>query len=120
MSTYLNFIKEKGRSLSQINFGSNEFALKVDDALEALTLLKEDKAVILGGDILTEENEQLVYAYQVWGDEYQYLNWYCDINDNENVFDYINRSYILAKESIINANKIAEKLKMKCYIILVL
>jgi len=120
MCTYLNFIKEKGNSFSKMSFESNEFALKIDDTLEALKILKDNKVAVLGGDILTEDNQHLVYAYQVWGDEYQYLNWYCDKSDDENVAEYLQRSHICAKESIIKANKIAENLQMKCYINLVI
>ncbi|MCS6974164.1 MAG: hypothetical protein N2044_02445 [Cyclobacteriaceae bacterium] len=34
--SYLNFIKEKGRPLSEINPGSDEIALAIDDALQAI------------------------------------------------------------------------------------
>jgi len=119
ISTYIDFLKEKGKPLSEINPGSDEIALTVSDALQALELLRDSRAVILGGDILSEENNELTYAYQLWGDEYQYLNWYCDKNDNESKEDYLQRSYVLAREGIANASKTAEKLKKKCYIVLV-
>ncbi|MGC4059178.1 MAG: Imm40 family immunity protein [Chitinophagaceae bacterium] len=77
-NSYLSFVKLNGRQLSEINPGSDEIALGVDNALKALELLKENQIAVLGGDILTEENGELIYAYQLWGEEYQYLNWYCD------------------------------------------
>lgn len=117
--SYLNFIKEKGRPLSEINPGSDEIALAVDDALQAIELLKDNQTAILGGDILSEDSGELIYAYQLWGEEYHYLNWYCDRIDNESEDDYLRRSYILAKEGIANAHTTAEKLKKKCYIIFV-
>lgn len=120
ISTYLNFLQKKGRPLSEINPGSDETALAVNDALQALDLLEHNQMTILGGDILSEENNELAYAYQVWGDEYQYLNWYCDRVDNESKDDYAKRSYVLARESIANANATAEKLKKKCYIVFVI
>lgn len=119
MPTYLDFLKEKGKPLSEINPGSDEIALTVSDALEALELLRDSQTAILGGDILSEENNGLIYAYQFWGEEYQYLNWYCDKNDNESRTDYLRRSYLLAKEGITNANKTAEQLEEKCYIVFV-
>jgi len=119
-STYLDFLKEKGKPLSEINPGSNEIALTVGDALQALELLKDSQAAILGADILSEdENGKLTYAIHLWGYDYHYLNWYCDKNDNESRAAYLKRSYDIAKESITNANKIAEKLKRKCYIVFV-
>jgi len=117
--SYLNFIKEKGRPLSEINPGSDEIALAVDDALQAIELLKDNQTAILGGDILSEDSGELIYAYQLWGEEYHYLNWYCDRIDNESEDDYLKRSYILAKEGIVNAHTTAKKLKKKCYIVFV-
>jgi hypothetical protein len=119
ISLYLNFLKEKGRPLFEINPGSDEIALTVSDALQALELLKDSETTILGGDILSEESNELIYAYQLWGEEYQYLNWYCDRIDNESKEDYVKRSYILAREGITNANTTAEKLKKKCYIVFI-
>lgn len=120
ISNYLNFLKEKGRPLSEINPGSDEIALTVSDALQALELLKDSQTAILGADILSEdENGKLAYAIHLWGYDYHYLNWYCDRNDNESKEAYLKRSCDIAKESITNANKIAEKLKRKCYIVFV-
>ena len=49
ISTYLDFLKEKERPLSEINPGSSEVALAVNDALEALELLCVSQTFILGG-----------------------------------------------------------------------
>jgi hypothetical protein len=118
-SNYLNFLKEKGKPLSEINPGSDEIALTVEDALKALELIKDSKEIILGGDILSEENNELIYAYQFWGEEYHCLNWYCNKANNESEESYLKRSYITAEESIINANKTACKLRKKCYIVFI-
>jgi hypothetical protein len=121
ISIYLDFLKEKGRLLSEINSGSDEIALATDDALQALNLLNDNQVPILGGDILSEkENGSLVYACQLWGSEYYYLNWYCNKINNENQEDYTNRSYIIAKKSIKTANNIAKRLGKKCYIVIVI
>lgn len=117
--TYRNFLREKGKPLSEMNPGSDEIALTVNDAIQALEILKESQTVIFGGDILSEEDSKLIYAYQLWGEEYQCLNWYCDKNDDESQTDYIQRSHVLAEESIVNANRTAESLKCKCYIVFV-
>ena len=120
ISNYLKFIKTNGKRLSEINPGSDEIALTVNDALKALELLKGSQTIIFGGDILSEENNNLIYAYQLWGEEYQYLNWYCDREDNENKEAYLKRSFELAKEGVINAKKTAEQLKKECYIVFVI
>nr|WP_260562332.1 hypothetical protein [Algoriella xinjiangensis] len=94
-------------------------ALNVNDALQALELAKYDKILILGGDILSERNGSLIYAYQLWGDEFQYLNWYCDKLKNENNENYLKRSLNVAKEAIINAKIISEQLNKKCLIVFI-
>lgn len=121
ISEYLSFIKEKGRPLSEINPGSDEVALTVSDALQALELLKDSQTIILGGDILSEdENNKLGYAIHLWGYDYHYLNWYCDKLDNESGAEYLQRSYEVAKAGIANANEVAERLKKKCLIVFVI
>lgn len=119
ISIYLNFLKKKGISLSDINIGSEEYALNIINSLAALNLLKDSKSSVLGGDILTEENNKLMYAYQIWGDEFISLNWYCEKIENESKEQYLKRSYNIARSSILEANKIAEKLNKKCFIVLV-
>jgi hypothetical protein len=117
---YFNFIREKGRPLSEINMGSDEIALVVDDAFYALELLNDNQIAVVGGDILSEkENGSLIYAYQLWGSEYHCLNWYCAKKDNESQEDYVKRSHMVAKKSIQTAYDIAMRLGKKCCIVIV-
>lgn len=121
MIEYLNFIKTKGRPVTEINPGSDEYALECSDAYHALDLLKENKTIVLGGDIFTEDEcGELVYAYQLWGQEYHYLNWYCDKILNESDTGYLKKSHEVARASISKANDIAESLKKKCLIVFVI
>ena len=115
---FLGFLNEKGRPLS-VDYQSEEKALSVEDALQAIELLKEEKIAIYGGDILTEADGELVYAHDIWGKKYYYLNWYCDKLDDEESADYLQRSYDKAKEGIMEARKVADRLGKKCYIVLV-
>lgn len=114
-NNYFDFLKTKGRSLSE----SNEVALLFDDALIALEILKKNNIEILGGDILWENNGKLIYAYQLWGDKYQCLNWYCDQENDESKEHYLERCYNTAKENMISVHDISEKFKNKCYIVFV-
>ena len=115
---YLGFLNEKGRALS-VDYQSEEKALSVEDALQAIELLSEEEIVIYGGDILTEADGELVYAHDILGKEYYYLNWYCDKLEDEDRADYLQRSYDKAKEGIMEAKKVADRLGDKCYIVLV-
>ena len=115
---YLDFLKKNGRSLCETYIGSDEIALKVEDALLALELIKDSQAMIIGGDVLSEDNNKIMYAHQLWGQEYHVLNWYLDSEDYKRK-DFL-KSYLIAKEAIINANNIANKLKKKCYIVFVI
>ncbi len=113
---YLEFLKLKGKPLSEINPGSNEFALSVNDVLEAIEILKENEVLILGGDILSINNfGELIYAYQIWGDgqEYHYLNWSCKRNDSPQ------KSYEIAKKAIKEADKVSNKLGKDCLVVIV-
>ena len=115
---FLGFLNENGRPLS-VDYQSEEKALLVEDALQAIELLSEEKTAIYGGDILTEADGELVYAHDIWGKEFQYLNWYCDKSEDEDRADYLQRSYDKAKEGIMEARKVADRLGKKCYIVLV-
>ncbi len=115
---FLGFLNQKGRSLS-VDYQSEEKALSVEDALQAIDLLSEEKIAIYGGDIFTEADGELVYAHDIWGKEYHYLNWYCDKLDDEESADYLQRSYDKAKEGIMEAKKATDRLGKKCYIVLV-
>ena len=115
---FLGFLNEKGRPLSA-DYESEEKALSVEDALQAIELLNEEKIAIYGGDILTEADGELVYVHDIWGKEYHYLNWYCDKSEDEDRADYLQRSYDKAKEGIMEAKKVADRLGEKCYIVLV-
>lgn len=121
ISKYLNFLKDKGIPLSTINPGSHEVALSVHDAFEALELLEDSQTAILGGDILSEdENGKLGYALHIWGHDYHYLSWSCSQQEDEAWEEYIERSHNFAEDSIKKAHAIAEQLKKSCYIVLVL
>lgn len=119
ISIYLDFLRLKGYSLSEINPGSDELALSSKDALEAINLIKDANLQILGGDILTNDNEKLQYAYHLWGEEYHCLNWSCNESENESLEDYKRKSYEVARYAIKQAEEVASKLKMKCLVVLV-
>ena len=117
---YLEFITLNGRPLSDINIGSDEIATDVNIALEAIEILKNNNTPILGGDVLTTKLGQLKYAYQVWGDEYIYLEWYCEKKLDESKNEYLLRSYNFAIESIKRASIVSQKFDMDCFIVLVI
>lgn len=117
---YLQFIRSKGKPLSEINPGSDEYALKPEDAFEALNILAEYEIPVAGGDILSISNTgKLIYAYNLWGQEYHYLDWYCNNDRNETSSEYSKRSILLSREKINEAVTKAKELNKDCYIVLV-
>ena len=116
----MNFIKEKGKAINEINPGSNGYALEVDEALKALEILKEIQIPVLGGDILSIKSGLLIYAYQFWGSQYHCLNWYCEKSDSESKEVFCDRSITNAKKAIEVAKLTAEKLGEKCYVDLII
>ncbi|MEM0941782.1 MAG: Imm40 family immunity protein [Bacteroidota bacterium] len=119
ISEYLDLVKSKGRPLREINPGSDEIALDIDEALAAIEILKGNELPILGGDILSTDSGKLIYAYQFWGSEYHYLNWYCNELDNESRVEYSKRSYEVAKKAINEAVKVSQELGKDCLVVLV-
>lgn len=120
ISLYNELLENKGISLSTINYGSSEIALAYADIGLGLEILKDNKVIILGGDILTQNSDgELVYAYQVWGSEYISLNWFFQKHSKSHDSSYID-SYILAKISIEQAKKIGDRLKNDIFIVLVI
>ncbi|MEM7382786.1 MAG: Imm40 family immunity protein [Bacteroidota bacterium] len=120
VSEYSDFTRLKGRSLAEINPGSDGRALSVEDALQAIELLRSEQLPVLGGDILSiAYGGKLVYAYQLWGSEYHFLNWHYDRSENENYSEYCKRSYKTAQEYIQKSTNIAKKLGKLNYIVLV-
>lgn len=121
MSTaeYFKYIRSKGRPLSEINPGSKEIALDAIEALKAIELLKDNEVPILGGDILTTDSGKLIYAHQLWGSEYQSLNWYTDKLSDESRLDYAIRSHKEARRAINVAIETSQKLGENCLVVLI-
>ena len=119
LPNYLAFLKLNGKSLSETDLGSNETALSAEDALKAIQLLEESSIPILGGDVLSIRSGNIAYAYQIWGEEYIYLNWYCEKLENESNVIYSQRSYEVARKAIDEAVKTSKKLNENCLIVLV-
>ncbi len=120
-SDYYKFLNEKGVSLTTLNPGSSDYALKDDDALVALHLLEQDNNVVLGGEVLTKKNDgSLAYAMNIWGLEYVYLDWTIDKkHQSENLTTYVKRSIDFAIKAILRAKDVAENLHQECLIVLV-
>ena len=120
MNSYKDYIEQNGNSLSEINPGSDERALQPKHAFEAVELVRMAGKAILGGDIMVMSSEgKLIYAYQFWGPEYQYLNWYCIPLEDEAYESFLKNSVQVALRGINDAVQIANKLNSNCYIVLV-
>ena len=117
--TYTDFVKTSGVPLSEINTGSEEFALNYDNAKKALLILESENVAITGGDILTKNESGLIYAYQEWGEEFSCLKWYCEKLKYEEYSEYQKRSIEIAKNGIEKAQQIAISKNQSCLIVFV-
>jgi len=117
--TYSCLLADRGIPLSLINPGSTEVALYFDDALMALEMHKKNKTIILGGDVLIEKGGELMYVYQLWGNEYIYLNWYFKPNQN-NLSDCYMASHEAALKNLCEIKKISDQFKTTCLIVFVI
>jgi hypothetical protein len=121
ISDYLDFVSLKGIPLAEINPGSKELALKPEDALRALDILNQVGIPVVGGDVLSLDNDnKLIYAYQLWGSEYHVLNWYSEKAKGETDIEYVKRSNKEAREAIQNAVHAAIRLKKECLIVFII
>lgn len=116
---YFELLREFGRPLAEINPGSSEVALSCEKAGEAIEILKELNRPILGGDIVSERNGSILYAYQAWGSKYISLNWYCKKEPEEEAEAFVRRSLRLAEERIDDARTVASQLGQECFVVLV-
>lgn len=117
---YTEFTRLKGRSLKEMNPGSDSFALSIEDALTSLSIIENSRIAILGGDVLSETDDgKLIYAYQIWGSKYHCLNWYCDSIQGEARDTYLSRSYSIARKAINEAKTVAENLGKKVFVVYV-
>src|SRR5262249_55825042 len=62
--TYRELLRERGISLEPL--GIKETALLREDALSALTLLREEGAQVLGGDVYFRSGDRIRIAYANW------------------------------------------------------
>jgi hypothetical protein len=87
----IDSILKIGFSLEEL--GVRNWALKRDDALQALVQLSSMRIAVLGGDV-----------YMALGDsiEPKYDNWYCNPEPTESDEDFIVRSVTMAKNYITN------------------
>lgn len=97
---FFAFVRVKGRSLSEINPGSDEWALTSSDAIHALELLAGTTIAVLGGDVLTDPDGKLGYTDD---------SWYCERVPNEKDDEYVRRSQSVAHQFIETLLKRGQK-----------
>ena len=119
ITKYLTFIKDNGKHAPDVYGNADYRALKVEDALKAIEILKDIKVTIVGGDVLVEDaSGRLKYAMNVWGVKWHTLNWSVASRlAGESDIDRLNTSYILAKKKILEADEISKSLGNTCYIV---
>lgn len=83
-------INISGKTITSTNFSNTETAWMIEDAILVLEHLKNEKKIVLGGDILTEKLE------------HNYDSWYYNVKSNENSEFDVECSIKLAFEYISN------------------
>jgi hypothetical protein len=91
-NSFEEFCKNRGYAV----FGTNEFALKIDDAIAAIALAKESNIQILGGD---------VYYLKSGDIESAYANWSSERRQSEDETTYTQRTWKEAEEYIVKFPK---------------
>lgn len=86
---YEHILSTKGVSLQGLRL--RDLGLRTDDALSAISALKESLVPILGGD---------VYLEQLGSVRPGYANWYVDRRDQETRHEFVVRSCLEAEDYI--------------------
>lgn len=115
---YLNFVRQKGESLSKIYSGSNDYyALPVDEALRSLDILRQLEIPIVVGEFFSKQHGEIDSIVKLWGSRYFTLDWDCTQKNNEKHIDYVERSLLEAKNKIQAAIEVAKKMNLPCYVL---
>jgi hypothetical protein len=96
--TYAQLLATKGVSLGRL--GLREVALRREDALGAIRVLRESSVPILGGDVYFEHQGSIEPAY---------ANWYVDRQDAEPRKDFADRSCSKAESYVAGFPKGTDK-----------
>lgn len=118
MNKYEMFVRSHGYPLNKINPGSEEYYLKMEDAICAIEILKAIAIPVRGIDIIVEQGGNIGYAYQIWGSQFHTLNYYIERKDDESFEDFCKRSYSEMEVKIREAFNLAQMRNQKCYIVL--
>jgi hypothetical protein len=85
-----DLLKSVGRSMAEVNPGSDEIALPLNRVEEAINLLEQNSNPILGGDLIREDGGgKLRYAFGSWS---------CSLKPGETSGEYLPRCYQAARE----------------------
>jgi hypothetical protein len=97
-SSEVDKILSTGRLLDEV--GVHNWALSRDDALAALTKFAEMGIAVLGGDVYFVNNAVVELSYD---------NWYCNRDEHESDFAYVERSIVAARSYIEKYNCLDRK-----------
>jgi Immunity protein 40 len=86
---YADLLNSKGIPLSML--GISDIALKRDDALQAVSLLRAAEIPILGGDVYFQRGNLIELAY---------ANWYVQLKEKEEKDSYLRRSWDMSEAYI--------------------
>ncbi len=100
------FLLDHGLYLEDI-LGVREWGLKREDALKLLKIMREEKEVCFGGDVLAENDQGKI--------KHTYDNWYYQKKEKDTDEDYVINSILRAENYIINYKE--EKDKKYYYVI---
>ena len=89
------------------SIGINEYAWKIDEVMQVIDYLKNNRFLILGGDVYGINNNTI----QITGD-----SWYINKNDYESIEESFQASIVLAINYIKKYNKLnsANSRKQMC------
>lgn len=85
---FTHFVRDNGRKLSEVNPGSDEFALTPLHAKVAIDFLSGSQVAVWGGDVMSDADGKLTYVHE---------NWHCERLSGEDPAIFIRRSHAQAR-----------------------
>lgn len=93
MEKLKDIMRTKGICL--LEFGVNSRAFNKEEAQYILDILRKTGIAIKGGDVWKKDGNNMTLTYD---------NWYCERNQNETYYDFVNRSIEYTQLYINNYN----------------
>ena len=80
---YINEEDFEFRRMSEVWPGSSQIAFNIEDAFKVLDILRAEDIVLFGVELISEENNILDHAFNIWGFKCYPTDWWYDVRSKD-------------------------------------